>query len=199
MIKVAYFCIVGIVAYLLGSISTSLVVCRLTGQQDIRTQGSGNAGTTNTLRVMGKKAALIVLIGDILKGVLAGAVGRLLLGQIGAYFGALMGVVGHMYPLYFGFKGGKGVATIAGALLAIHPLLFALELGTFILTFLVWRTVSISSLLSALVAPAVVWFVTHDPWQTFFLTALALLIIFNHRTNIVRIVKGQEPKTSFKK
>ena len=117
-----------VIGYLLGSISTGVILSRVFGHKDIRNQGSGNSGTTNMLRVMGKKFALLTFAGDLLKGIIAVLIGKALLGtQAGEIVGAFGAILGHNFPLYFGFKGGKGIATSFGCLLIVFPLLPALS------------------------------------------------------------------------
>lgn len=111
-----------VIGYLLGSISTGVILSRVFGHKDIRNQGSGNSGTTNMLRVMGKKFALLTFAGDLLKGIIAVLIGKALLGtQAGEIVGAFGAILGHNFPLYFGFKGGKGIATSFGCLLIVFP------------------------------------------------------------------------------
>lgn len=192
---------VAAIAYLLGSISTSVIVSRLFGHMDIREHGSGNAGTTNTLRVMGPKFAIIVLAGDALKGAIAALVGGWLMGSPnGAYLGATMGMIGHMYPVFFGFRGGKGVATVAGALIAADWRLFLVVIGVFILLFMWKHTVSIGSIGAAIVAPFAAYFVTGGNWfSTLWIILLAVTVIGKHHENIGRIMAGTEPRTNLRK
>ncbi len=123
-----------IIGYLLGSISTGVILSRVFGHKDIRNQGSGNSGTTNMLRVMGKKFALLTFAGDLLKGIIAVLIGKALLGtQAGEIIGAFGAILGHNFPLYFGFKGGKGIATSFGCLLIVFPLQTLCAFGVFLL------------------------------------------------------------------
>lgn len=191
--------IIAVAAYVLGSISTSVIFSRLVDNIDIRQYGSGNAGTTNTLRVLGKKAAAVVLLGDVLKGVVAAIIGRVLLGEAGAYIGTMMCIVGHMYPIFFGFKGGKGIATGAGALAVADYRVLLTILAVFILMFVIKRTVSISSLSAAVAAPFATLFFSHDWFCTLMVLIMAAGVIAKHSGNIKRILNGTEPKTSFKK
>ncbi|MEI3407150.1 MAG: glycerol-3-phosphate acyltransferase [Christensenellales bacterium] len=123
-----------IIGYLLGSISTGVILSRVFGHKDIRNQGSGNSGTTNMLRVMGKKFALLTFAGDLLKGIIAVLIGKALLGtQAGEIVGAFGAILGHNFPLYFGFKGGKGIATSFGCLLIVFPLQTLCAFGVILL------------------------------------------------------------------
>lgn len=192
---------VAAIAYLLGSISTSVIVSRLFGHMDIREHGSGNAGTTNTLRVMGPKFAIIVLVGDALKGAIAALVGGWLMGsQNGAYLGATMGMIGHMYPIFFGFRGGKGVATVAGALIGADWKLFLILICVFIVLFIWKHTVSIGSIGAAIAAPFAAYFVTGGDWfSVAWMVLLAGTVIGKHHENIKRIMAGTEPRTNLHK
>ena len=126
--------IVIVAGYLLGSISTGVVLSRLFAKTDIRSQGSGNAGTTNMLRVLGRKMALLTFIGDMLKGIIAVFIGKWLIGgELGGLLGVVGAVLGHYYPLYFGFKGGKGIATSFGSLLFVFPVQALLAFAVFLI------------------------------------------------------------------
>ena len=198
-------CIITIIAAdFIGSISPAILIGRLYGV-DIKKEGSGNAGTTNVLRTLGKKAAAATLIVDVLKGVAAVLLGKL----AGALFlpegqglwvamaCAFCVLVGHIWPLLFGFKGGKGVATGFGALLALSPYLALSALGIVALAVLLTRRMSVGSICGALSIPILAYFfLTEFLWPG---TAMALIVLIKHRGNIARLMKGQEPKLSFKK
>ena len=181
-------------AYLLGSIPSGLWIGRKFFQIDIRQHGSGNLGATNSFRILGKKAGTIVLLMDLLKG----SISVLLLKQmdlhgISPLIIALFAVVGHTYPLFANFKGGKAVATFAGVILAYQPLLFLIGLGIFILTLAISKMVSFTSMLTISIGVLLSLY-----FQDMVLTTIALLadifIIYRHRTNIQRIVNGTEAK-----
>ena len=181
-------------AYLLGSIPSGLWIGRKFFQIDIRQHGSGNLGATNSFRILGKKAGTIVLLMDLLKG----SISVLLLKQmdlhgISPLIIALFAVVGHTYPLFANFKGGKAVATFAGVILAYQPLLFLIGLGIFILTLAISKMVSFTSMLTISIGVLLSLY-----FQDMVLTTIALLadifIIYRHRTNIQRIVNGTESK-----
>ena len=132
-----------VIGYLLGSISTGVIVSRMFGHKDIRSEGSGNSGTTNMLRVMGKKYALLTFAGDLLKGIVAVLIGKAWLGtQAGEIVGAFGAILGHNFPLYFGFKGGKGIATSFGCLLIVFPVQTLCAFGVFLLIVALTRYVS---------------------------------------------------------
>jgi acyl-phosphate glycerol 3-phosphate acyltransferase len=181
-------------AYLLGSIPSGLWIGRKFFQIDIRQHGSGNLGATNSFRILGKKAGTIVLLIDLLKG----SISVLLLKQmdlhgISPLIIALFAVVGHTYPLFANFKGGKAVATFAGVILAYQPVLFLIGLGIFILTLAISKMVSFTSILTISIGVLLSLY-----FQDIVLTIIALLadifIIYRHRTNIQRILNGTEPK-----
>ncbi len=178
-------------SYLIGNISPSILLAKRKNL-DIRTKGSGNAGTTNALRVLGKKAAVITLIVDILKGTSA----VLVAGYIGGEFIAELCVVavfmGHVWPIFFGFKGGKGVATAFGALMGLNPVLGLSALGIVVLGVILSRRMSVGSILGALTFPVLAYFLQ----PTFVIQGciLAVILIFKHRGNVVRLIKGEEPK-----
>ena len=181
-------------AYLLGSIPSGLWIGRKFFQIDIRQHGSGNLGATNSFRILGKKAGTIVLLMDLLKG----SISVLLLKQmdlhgISPLIIALFAVIGHTYPLFANFKGGKAVATFAGVILAYQPVLFLIGLGIFILTLAISKMVSFTSMLTISIGVLLSLY-----FQDMVLTTIALFadifIIYRHRTNIQRIFNGTEPK-----
>ena len=181
-------------AYLLGSIPSGLWIGRKFFQIDIRQHGSGNLGATNSFRILGKKAGTIVLLMDLLKG----SISVLLLKQMDLHgifplIIALFAVMGHTYPLFANFKGGKAVATFAGVILAYQPVLFLIGLGIFILTLAISKMVSFTSMLTISIGVLLSLY-----FQDIVLTTIALLadifIIYRHRTNIQRILNGTEPK-----
>lgn len=181
-------------AYLLGSIPSGLWIGRKFFQIDIRQHGSGNLGATNSFRILGKKAGTIVLLMDLLKG----SISVLLLKQmdlhgISPLIIALFAVIGHTYPLFANFKGGKAVATFAGVILAYQPVLFLIGLGIFILTLAISKMVSFTSMLTISIGVLLSLY-----FQDIVLTIIALLadifIIYRHRTNVQRILNGTEPK-----
>lgn len=181
-------------AYLLGSIPSGLWIGRKFFQIDIRQHGSGNLGATNSFRILGKKAGTIVLLMDLLKG----SISVLLLQQmdlhgISPLIIALFAVIGHTYPLFANFKGGKAVATFAGVILAYQPVLFLIGLAIFIMTLAISKMVSFTSMLTISIGVLLSLY-----FQDIVLTIIALLadifIIYRHRTNIQRILNGTEPK-----
>ncbi len=188
-----YLVIVG--AYLLGSISSAVLVARAMGLPDPRTQGSGNPGATNMLRVGGKKAAAITLLGDALKGLLP----MLLAHALGMAPGmlALTGLaafLGHLYPLFFGFRGGKGVATALGVQFGLHWLIGLSVALLWLLVAKVGRISSLAALVSMALAPLVVWMVWPAKELVAMQTVITLLLFWRHRSNIRNLLEGKEKK-----
>ncbi len=181
-----------IVAYLLGSISSAILVCRLKGLPDPRSKGSKNPGATNVLRIGGVWAAALVFFFDMLKGVLP-AYGAYVLGIHGFWLGiiAICACIGHMYPIFFQFKGGKGVATALGAMAPISYMAVSL-MGTWLVVVLFSRYSSLAAIVTSLVAPFyTLWF---DDRFILPVSMLSALIILRHKDNILRLLKGEEPK-----
>ena len=185
-----------VIAYFLGNISPSILLGRAMGV-DIKKEGSGNAGTTNALRVLGKKAAIITLIVDIGKGVIAVIVGNALAGPVAAMYCALAAFAGHVWPAMFNFKGGKGVAVAFGAIVAINWQLGLLCLAIVIVVVLLTRMVSVGSISAAVLFPVLAYFM--EPDFLYAGIAMAALLIYKHKGNIQRLMKGEENKLSFKK
>ena len=192
-----YESILIIAAYLLGSISSAIVVCHLMGLPDPRTQGSQNPGATNVLRIGGKKAAAITLIGDWLKGLLPVAAGHLLgfepliLGLAG-----LAAFAGHLYPLFFGFKGGKGVATALGFQFGLSLAIGASVAGIWLFVAYVLNISSLAALVAMALAPAVVWFFWPEPSLVVIQIIISLVLFWRHRSNIRNLISGEEGKIS---
>ena len=196
-----------VAAYLLGSINFAIIVTRLFKKGDIRDYGSGNAGMTNVLRTVGKTAALLTLLGDFSKGILSVLFVRLLVllfhvpGDIVIfdYLVAFAALLGHLFPVFYGFKGGKGVATGAGVFLALAPVEIGIGLIVFIIVFLATKMVSAGSILGSLTLLIAVCAMS-DWFALKVLTAvIVFFVIFKHRSNIVRIIKGEENRFVRKK
>lgn len=211
MAKALVLVLCALLAYMLGSIDFGVVVSRELYHEDIRKKGSGNAGTTNILRTYGKKAAALTLAGDLGKGVVAVLLADVLFGLVqpgggmyGGYVAAFAAVCGHLWPLWFGFKGGKGVAVAAGAILATQPpVLLALAVVFFALAFGT-RIVSLSSIVVAVLYPVftALWSLRcgYNVWFTTGCAAvMAALVIWMHRANIKRLLNGTEYKFGEKK
>lgn len=181
------------VAYILGSISSAIIVCHLFGKGDPRQQGSGNPGATNVLRIAGPFAAILVLIFDILKGTVS-VYAAFLLGvdaiSIGAI--AIAACLGHMYPVFFKFKGGKGVATALGCLISMGFNLAGLLLGSWILVVIVSGYSSLAAIITVILAPIYTLF--FKPEYLYAVLMLSILIVWQHRDNIRRLLHGEESK-----
>ncbi|KAF6656678.1 glycerol-3-phosphate 1-O-acyltransferase PlsY [Enterobacteriaceae bacterium EKM102V] len=182
-----------IFAYLCGSISSAILVCKLAGLPDPRTHGSGNPGATNVLRLGGKAAAATVLVFDVLKGMVPVWLAWLM-HVPPLYLGltAIAACLGHIYPVFFRFRGGKGVATAFGAIAPIGWDLTGLVTGTWLLTVLLSGYSSLGAIVSALIAPFYVWW--FKPQFTFPVSMLSCLILLRHHDNIQRLWRGQEGK-----
>lgn len=186
--------IVAILSYVIGSFSSAYILGKVLKNQDIRAYGSGNAGATNAVRVFGKKIGTMAFILDVLKGILAVYIGNRILGYDGKLIAGFFVVIGHNWPVFFKFKGGKGIATSFGVLLSIHWPTAVLTLMLFIVTAITTRYISLSSISSAFVAPIVILIVKRPFDSKFFLMTLllAILAIFRHRSNIKRLLEGKE-------
>lgn len=192
------FILSGAAGYLLGSVNSSIIVGRLY-RIDIRQYGSGNAGMTNTLRTLGKKAAFFVLIGDILKGIISYLIGLALAGKVGAMTAGTCAIIGHNWPLYFQFKGGKGVLTSFAVLFMMNAEIAALLLMIFAVVVALTRYVSLGSIIAAALFPVLAIVYRQDAGFVVFSLLICLLVIFRHRSNISRILNGTESKLDFRK
>lgn len=189
-----------ILAYLLGSIPFALIVGKVGFNIDIREHGSGNLGATNAFRVLGVKAGIIVTLADILKGTLA-----TVLPLIAAYFYdvdvsrliiGLFAVLGHTYPIFANFKGGKAVATSGGLILGLNPLLFLVMLLTFFITLYISKYVSLASMITGVVS-TIIAFIIKDYLLFLLILVLTLFVIYRHKDNIKRIINKTEPKITW--
>jgi acyl phosphate:glycerol-3-phosphate acyltransferase len=195
-----------IVAYLLGSIPTSVWVGKKFYGIDVREHGSGNAGATNTLRVLGWKAGLPVFIIDGLKGFVAASLVMFTSFQSGTNgyvnFQLILGfaaLLGHVFPVFAGFRGGKGVATLLGVVIALTPLPAALAFIVFVIVLLIFKYVSIGSMVAGISYPLMIFFVfIHSPFSLKMASVImAIALIVTHKKNIKRLLKGEESKASF--
>lgn len=195
-----------IVAYLIGSVSNAVWVSKRFFRMDIREHGSGNAGATNTFRVLGPRAGTFVMIMDMLKGILAVKLAflipyyaapehlsQLINFQIGL---GLAAVVGHIFPVWAEFRGGKGIATLFGMVLAIQPLVALCCVGVFLLMLFLTRYVSLSSILASIAFPVLLIFIFREQelYYKLFAIAIALMVILTHQKNIGRLLNGSENK-----
>lgn len=180
-------------AYLFGSVSSAIIVCRLMGLEDPRNQGSGNPGATNVMRIGGKKAAAITLLGDALKGLVpvlvakAMGVDSVLLSCV--VFAAFLG---HLYPVFFGFKGGKGVATSFGVTLGVTWLLGIVVSGTWFIVYKIGGISSLAALIAATLTPVYVWLIVGDANLVITFVLISTILLWRHRANIQRLLAGEE-------
>lgn len=183
------------IAYLFGSLSSAVITSRLMGLPDPREEGSKNPGATNVLRLGGKQAAIITLLGDLAKGMIPLLIAKALdasptvLAAVG-----LAAFLGHLFPVFFGFKGGKGAATAGGVYYGFSLLAGLAVMGTWIAVALLTRISSLSALIAGSLAPVYIWFILRSPELTIASTIMALIIIWRHKSNIQRILRGEESK-----
>lgn len=187
------FVLSAVLGYLLGSISSAVILSRFKGK-DIRTVGSGNAGATNILRTYGKGSAALVTLFDALKGVLAVLFGRMLCGEYGGYLGGFFAVLGHNFPLYFGFRGGKGIITSLAIMLSAAPVEAACALAVGVALIAIFRYVSLGSIVGALLFGVFSLLRSDDLWFQIFAASTSLLAIVRHHSNIRRLCSGTERK-----
>lgn len=220
------FLIVALISYLLGSVNFSIILSRAIQKKDIRNGGSGNAGATNMYRTYGKKFGLATMIGDIIKVLIAILIARAIIGgelyaifpALIKYFAGFFCVMGHIFPLYFGFKGGKGVSTCAGMILFLDWRIFLIELAIFIIVVGISKMVSLGSCIMAVIYPILTLLFFQStagsysvstpldfiiPYERLVVVLIALLfsiiVLIKHKENIKRIFKGTENKISFGK
>jgi glycerol-3-phosphate acyltransferase PlsY len=204
--------VASLIAYLFGSINFAIIFTKLFIKKDIREYGSGNAGMTNVLRTVGKGAAVLTTLGDFCKGVLAVLLGHLVLHYLGGsdvffadYFIAVSALLGHCFPLYYNFKGGKGILVSAGIIAVLNPWVFLIILTTFLITVIVSRIVSLASIAAAVMFPIatlVLGLIQHEVtvwYDTLSAVLIAGIVIFMHRGNIKRLKNGTEHKFGQKK
>ena len=193
--KYAIFAALG---YLLGSLNFSLIIGKIFYKTDVRNHGSKNAGATNTLRTLGKLPAFIVLFLDATKGVAAYFLTYLITKDyLSAYISATAAILGHNFPIYFGFKGGKGVITSLGAIFCINPMLGVFVLAPALLLIAITKYVSLGSIFGALLAITLFFIFDNQPAKIVLILIIAGLLIYRHRANIVRLLKGTENKLTF--
>jgi glycerol-3-phosphate acyltransferase PlsY len=180
-------------AYLIGSISSAIIICRLMGLSDPREQGSGNPGATNVMRFGGKKAAVITLLGDMLKGLIPVYIANAL--EVPVELLALTGLaafMGHLYPVFFSFKGGKGVATSVGILLGFSWVLGFAFMATWFLIYKLGKISSLSALIASILSPVYAWFIVGDVLIVAASAVMMAFLLWRHKSNIQRLLAGQE-------
>ena len=196
--------VVIIAAYLLGSINFAIIISGKKYKQDIRDHGSKNAGMTNMMRTYGKKAAGLTLLGDALKAVAACLVGYVLIGGEGAYIAGLFCILGHIFPIFYRFKGGKGVVTTAVAILMCNPIVFVVLFLLFVIIVLFTRYISLGSVVCVMLYPLLLdsisrLFLGHPVHYVVYAMITAVVVVVKHWGNIKRLAAGKESKFSFKK
>ncbi|MGI5856563.1 MAG: glycerol-3-phosphate 1-O-acyltransferase PlsY [Candidatus Merdivicinus sp.] len=202
----------GVLAYLIGSINFAIIVTKLFAKKDIRDFGSGNAGMTNVLRTLGKGPAVLVTLGDFCKGMLAVFLGHVILRYLGGgvpfyadYLIALLVMLGHCFPLFYGFRGGKGILVSAGVILMLNWKVLLIIFATFLIVVLLTKTVSLGSISAAVMFPIATLAMgllaraPHPFWDTLSALLIGGLVIFMHRSNIKRLLNGTENKLGQKK
>lgn len=192
-----------IIAYLLGSLNFAMIISRKKFNDDIRNHGSGNAGMTNMLRTYGKGAAGLTILGDALKAVVAIFIGWVVVGMHlgGGYVAGLCCILGHVYPCFFGFRGGKGVVVSAATMLMLNPAVFAVIIAIFVITVALTRYISLGSCIGAALYPFFTFYITPQPSRGpafLFAFVIGAFVIFLHRENLKRLAHGTESKFSLK-
>ncbi len=199
-----------VIAYLLGGLNFAIIISKIKYHDDIRKYGSGNAGMTNMMRTYGRAAGIFTLLGDLLKAVVAVLLTELLMGEVAAHIAGFACMLGHCFPCWYGFKGGKGLAVAAAMILSLEPVVFLVVFIVFVLIVLITRYISLGSIMGGLMYPIVLkafYPHTHLPQyysSLYFIIMICsvlttLLLLFMHRENMKRLLAGKENKFSFKK
>ena len=195
--------IIAVIGYLLGNVSSGILVAKLYGIKDIRKQGSGNAGTTNVLRTLGWVPSVLTLLGDCLKGLIAALIGKWIAGDAGLLVGGTCAVLGHDFPAAFGFKGGKGIATSWGMIFVVNPWIALILLALVLIIVGVSRYMSMGSIAAAVLYPVLtaIFQRGNEHWLMYLLFSIfaGALAIFCHRANIARLIHGEENRLDFAK
>lgn len=190
--------IVALVSYVLGAIPFGIVITRLFGLEDVRKIGSGNIGATNVLRTGSKSAALATVLLDSGKGLVAVIIAKTYVGNDAAQVAALSAFLGHLYPIWLGFRGGKGVATLLGTLVGLAPIVGLIALCSWLFTYFVCRISSLSALASSVFTTGLAYFIGYSQ-LTLLMAVMTVLVFWKHRGNIQRLLKGTEPMTTWSK
>ncbi len=189
-----------LIAYLFGSLNSAIILCKMMRLPDPREQGSGNPGATNVLRFGGKKLAATVLFFDVLKGIIPVLIALFIgVDQAIVAFVAFAAFIGHLYPLFFSFKGGKGVATAFGVFVAMNWMVGLAILTTWLAMAFIFRLSSLAALTASLLTPLYVWLLINDTPTTLVTVIMSALLLWRHRSNIRNLVAGNEPKIGSKK
>lgn len=185
--------------YLVGSLNFSIIISKHYHNDDIRNYGSGNAGTTNMLRTYGRRAAVLTLIGDALKAIVSTLYGYALLGFTGAYLAGFFCILGHCFPIWYKFKGGKGIVTVAFMVLMLDPIVFAILFFIFFALVFATKMVSFGSVICVMLFPILLDRIEGPGIPVIFAMLITVLVVFMHRENILRIFHGEESKIDFAK
>ena len=193
-----------VVPYLLGSINFAVIISSKKYKDDVREHGSGNAGMTNMMRTYGRRAAIWTLVGDALKAIVSVLFGYFAFGLIGAHIAGFFCVLGHLFPVFFKFKGGKGVVTAAAMILMCNPIAFLILLVLFVLIVLIWRYISLASIMTVLLYPLILRGVESvlfggSGLYMIFAVLTTVVIVIKHKDNIKRLMEGKENKFKIKK
>lgn len=184
-----------IAAYLIGSLSSAIIVCKLMGLPDPRGEGSGNPGATNVLRFGGKKAAAITLTGDMIKGLIPVLIAKYMgISVVGIVFVGFAAFIGHLYPIFFHFKGGKGVATMLGVMFGFSWWVGLATVGTWVFMAKIVKISSLSALVATALAPAYVWYWFNDVTAISITALMTIILFWRHRSNIQDLLSGKEGK-----
>ena len=199
IVSAAGILLCAILGYLLGSLNSAIIISHTLLHRDIRAHGSGNAGSTNMLRTYGIKYAVLTLVLDMLKGAIAATLGFLIAHMVGAPVAGFFCVFGHMFPIYYRFKGGKGVATTGMVALMLDPWVFLVMLGVFVVITVGTRYVSLASVMCAFLYPLLLHAFIPGGWTVLMGLLTTGFVVFMHRENIKRLLAGKESKVSFGK
>jgi len=201
--RILYIILAAVIGYLLGCIPTGVLIAKSVAHTDIRKTGSGNSGTTNVLRTLGWLPSILTLAGDCVKGLIATLLGKALGGEVGMLVGGFCAVLGHDFPVFLKFKGGKGIATSLGVTLVVCPAAAAWLVPMVLAIVAVVRMMSVGSLAAAVLYPILHWILfAGNPNRVMYLIfsiVMALLAAYCHRSNIQRLVKGEENRLNFSK
>jgi acyl phosphate:glycerol-3-phosphate acyltransferase len=189
-----------ILAYLMGSIASAILVCKLFGLDDPRRDGSGNPGATNVMRLHGKKAAILTLAGDVLKGLVPVLIAKALdSSELIIALCGLAAFLGHLFPIFFGFKGGKGVATLIGILFATHWILGLAYVLSWLFFVFLFRYSSLAALLAAVLTPLYSWLLLQNIYALICHSVITAILIWRHQSNIRKLIAGTEDKIGQKR
>ena len=188
-----------LLTYFVGSLNFSIIISQNRFQDDIRNYGSGNAGTTNMLRTYGRRAAALTLGGDALKAIVSCAFGYAMMGYLGAYIAGFFCILGHCFPIYYRFRGGKGIVTVAFMLLMLDPVIFVILFFVFFALVIATKMVSFGSVICVMLFPLILFRLRGPGEPIIFAMLITILVVFMHRENIMRIFHGQESKIDFAK